>query len=147
MSPLRITTLRPEVLRVWVPRVYLGFAVILVPWSAYLAVSLPERSLSLHYRNTWVGFNIALIIVLARLAWLAHRRDPRVILTAATGATLLLTDAWFDVTTAAAGAAHVQALLSAVFLEIPAAIVSGVLARRGITALAARAQLAPPEQI
>ena len=39
----------------------------------------------------------------------------------------------------------IQALLSAVFLEIPAAIVSGVLARRGITTLAERAQQVPPD--
>jgi hypothetical protein len=136
---------RADELRLWVPRIYLAFAVVLVPWSAYLAVSLPQRSLSQHYRGTWVGFNVALILVLARLAWLAHHRDPRVILTAAACATLLLTDAWFDVTTAAPGSAHNEALLSAVFLEIPTAILSGLLARRGITALAERAQQAPPE--
>lgn len=132
-------------LRVWVPRVYLGFATLLVPWAAYLAVSLPDRNVSLHYRGTWVGFDCALIIVLARVAWLARRRDPHVILSAAAGATMLLTDAWFDVTTAATGAAHTQAVLSAVFLEIPGAIASGMLAIRGITVLSERAGHAPPD--
>lgn len=131
-------------LRLWVPRIYIGFAVVLVPWSAYLAVALPERSLSLHYRGTWVGFNIALIVVLARVGWLAYGRDPRMVLSAATGATMLLTDAWFDVTTAASGAAHTQAVISAVLLEIPAAIVSGMLARRGIRVLTERGLAASP---
>lgn len=133
-----------HLLRVWVPRVYLGFAAVLVPWAAYLAVSLPDRNVSEHYRGTWVGYDIALIVVLARVAWLASRRDPHVILSAAAGATMLLADAWFDVTTAATGSAHTQAVLSAVFLEIPAAIASGMLAHRGITVLSERAELGPP---
>jgi len=123
----------------WVPRLYMCFAAALLPWSGYLAVSLPQRSLSEHYRGTWVGFNLVLIIVLARTAWFAHRRNPHVVLTAAAGSTLLLTDAWFDVTTAAPGSAHTQAVLSAVFLELPAAALSGLLARRGLRVLAARA--------
>lgn len=131
--------------RRWIPRLYLGFAAVLVPWSAYLAVSLPQRSLSLHYRGTWVGFNLALIVVLARIGWLAYRRDARVVVTAAVGSTLLLTDAWFDVTTAATGAAHTQALLSAIFLEIPTAVLSGLLARRGINVLVERARVSAPE--
>lgn len=127
--------------RRWIPRMYLGFAALLVPWSGYLAVSLPQRSLSLHYRGTWVGVNLALIAVLARIAWFAYRRNPHVVLTAAAGSAMLLTDAWFDVTTSATGAPHTQALLSAVFLEIPTAILTGLLARRGIKVLVERAQL------
>lgn len=138
-----VSSVRSTFLQTWVPRVYLGFAAVLVPWSAYLAVVLPQRSESPDYRGTWVGFNIALIVVLARVGWLAYRRDPQMILAAATGATLLLTDAWFDVTTAAPGHAHVEALLSAIFLEIPAAILSGMLARRGIRTLTERARQAP----
>jgi hypothetical protein len=92
-----------------------------VPWAGYLAVSLPQRSISEHYRGTWVGFDLVLIVVLARIGWFAHRHNPKVVLTAAAGATLLLVDAWFDVTTAARGPAHTQALVSAVFLELPGA--------------------------
>jgi len=123
----------------WVPRLYICFAAALLPWSGYLAVSLPQRSISEHYRGTWVGFDLALIVVLARIGWLAHRRNPHVVLTAAGGSTLLMTDAWFDVTTAAPGAAHTQAVLAAVLLELPAAVLSGLLARRGLRVLAARA--------
>jgi hypothetical protein len=74
---------------------------------------------------------VALIIVLARIGWLAYRRNPYVVLSGATGAAMLVTDAWFDVTTAAPGPAHTQAVLSAVFLEFPAATLCGLLARRG----------------
>ena len=79
----------------WVSRTYVGFAAVLVPWAVYLAVSLPRRSISEHYRRTWVGFDLALIVMLARVGWLAYRRDTRVVLAAMAGATLLVTDAWF----------------------------------------------------
>lgn len=129
----------PRALSRWVPRLYLGFAAALLPWAGYLAVSLPQRSISEHYRATWVGFDLALIVVLARIGWLAYRRNPHVVLTATTGATMLVADAWFDITTAAPGAAHLQAVLSAAFLELPCAALCTLLARRGLDALAARA--------
>lgn len=119
----------------WLPKVYLGFAAALLPWSGYLAVSLPERSVSPHYATTWVGFDLLLMAVLARIGWLSHRRNPRVVLAAAVGATLLVADAWFDITTAASGTARTQAILSAVLLELPTAGLSVLLARRGLAAL------------
>lgn len=119
----------------WLPRLYLGFAAALLPWSGYLAVSLPQRSVSPHYDTTWVGFDLILLIVLARIGWLAHRRNPRVVLAAAVGATLLIADAWFDITTAASGSARAHAVAFAVFLELPTAGLSILLARRGLTAL------------
>jgi hypothetical protein len=129
----------------WIPRLYLGFAAALVPWAGYLAVSLPQRSISEHYRGTWVGFDLVLIVVLARIGWFAHRHNPKVVLTAAAGATLLLVDAWFDVTTAARGPAHTQALVSAVFLELPGAFLCGLLARRGLRVLSVRAARFGPD--
>ncbi|MDQ2723284.1 MAG: hypothetical protein M3Y19_08295 [Actinomycetota bacterium] len=97
----------------------------------YLAVSLPPRSISEHYSATWFGFDIALVLVLTRISWFAHRRNPNLVLTASAGATLLVTDAWFDVATAAPGSAHTQALLAAVRLELPCAALCAMLARRG----------------
>lgn len=124
-----------ELLWVWVTRMYLGVAIVLVPWVCYLAVSLPQRSVSVHYRGTWVGFDVALVLVLARIGWLAHRRNPRIILTAAAGSTMLLMDAWFDVTTSAPGQGRTRAILAAVVLEIPAAALSALLARRALQRL------------
>lgn len=121
----------------WIPCLYLGFAAALVPWAVYLAVILPRRHVSEHYRATWVGFDIALIVVLTRIGWLAYLRNPRVVLTAAAGATMLVADAWFDITTAAAGGARLQAVLSAVVLELPTAGLCAELARRGLTVLTA----------
>ena len=132
----------PVARREWIARqigrLYLAFAAVLVPWVAYLAVSLPMREVSLHYRGTWVGFDIALIIVLAWIGVCAWRRDPRIVLSAAIGGALLCADAWFDVTTSAPGTAHAQAIVSALFLELPCAALCFLLARRSLAALATR---------
>ena len=123
----------------WVPRVFVGIALALVPWVAYLAVSLPGRNVSHDYRETWVGFDVILVATLLRAAWLVSRRTPSMILPTCSASTLLLVDAWFDVTTAARGAARTQALWSALLLELPGAALCGVLALSGVHILIARA--------
>lgn len=126
----------------WVPVLYLGVAAALIPWTVYLGLTLPERQVTSHYRAVWVGYDIVLILVLARIGWFAARRDPRVVLTATAGATLLVADAWFDVMTAATPGGRAGALLEAVLLELPGAVLCAVLARRGLTQLVARARSA-----
>jgi hypothetical protein len=124
----------------WVPRLYLGVAAALIPWTVYLGLTLPQHERIAHYRGVWVGFDIVLIVVLARIGWFAARRDPRVVLTATAGATLLVADAWFDVMTAATPVGRTGAALDAVLLELPGAALCAVLARRGLAALVARAR-------
>jgi hypothetical protein len=113
-------------------------ATALIPWDFYLALTLPRRSVAHHYDAAWVGFDLILILVLARIGWLAARRDPHVVLTAAAGATLLLVDAWFDVVTSAPGAQRTQAILFALVLELPGAFLCGLLAHRGLHAVVER---------
>jgi hypothetical protein len=123
----------------WVPRLYLGVAAALIPWTIYLGLTLPQHEAVSHYRAVWVGFDIVLIVVLARIGWFAARRDPRLVLTATAGATLLVADAWFDVMTAATPGARTGAAIDAVLLELPGAVLCALLARRALTALIARA--------
>ena len=126
----------------WLPRAYLTIAAALVPWTLYLAVTLPHHQTITTYRAMWVGFDIALVAVLARIGWFAHRRDPRVVLTAAVGATLLVADAWFDIMTAASPGGRITAIAVAAVLEIPGALLCLALARRGLATLVARARQA-----
>lgn len=126
----------PATLNKWLPWIYLGMAAVLIPWDIYLAISLPRRSISAHYRLTWVGFDVLLILVMARIGWCAHRRTPNVVLIFMIGSTLLVTDAWFDVTTAATGVDRTKAVLSALLLELPIAALCAALARRGLRTLA-----------
>lgn len=105
-------------------------AMALIPWTAYLAVTLPKRNLNTHYRAAWVGFDLVLAGAIILTAYLAFKMDARVQFPAIATATLLLVDAWFDVMTSNRGAATVEALALAFFFEIPAAVFSLWLARR-----------------
>ena len=109
---------------------YMAVAVALVPWTVYLAVSLPKRQVDTHYRGAWVGFDMLLVLAIVLTAYFAFKMDDRVQLPAVATATLLLVDAWFDVMTSGTRKATFQAILLALFLEIPAALFSLYLARQ-----------------
>src|SRR5690348_9895062 len=104
----------------------------MIPWDTYLALSLPQRQISPHYRGTWVIYDAVLCIVLARIGWLAHKRNPKVVISAAAGAALLFADAWFDVSSAYGNDDHIQALSFAVFLELPGAYLCAKIAGRAL---------------
>jgi hypothetical protein len=109
---------------------YLAAGIVLIPWIVYLALTLPAHDLDRHYRLTWVGFDIVLVIVIVRTAYMAFKVDPRVQFAAAATAVLLFVDAWFDVTTAGSRAEVMEAVVLALLIEIPAAIFSLVTAHR-----------------
>jgi hypothetical protein len=99
--------------------------VLLIPWTVYLAVTLPRRDLDTHYRGAWVGFDLLLVATIILTAYFA-----RVQLPATATATLLIVDAWFDVMTAGRRQSTLEAVLMALCIEIPAALFSLWLARR-----------------
>jgi hypothetical protein len=77
--------------------VFLGAAAVcLVPWTGYLAQTLPDRYEASQWRTAWVGFDVALACCFAGAAWLGLRRRAAVPLLVAAAA-LLCCDAWFDV--------------------------------------------------
>jgi hypothetical protein len=110
--------------------IYLVVSTGLLPWIVYLALSLPKRNLEHHYRFTWVGFDTLLVLALAGAAYLAFRMDPRVQFPAMAAATLLVVDAWFDVTTSDSRRNMFTAMVLAVLVELPAAAFSLYVARR-----------------
>jgi hypothetical protein len=115
-------------------------------WMIYLAVELPQRNLAPHYDITWVGFDGFLVIAMGLTAWTAYKVDPRVELAANATATLLIVDAWMDITTSSTHNAFVMAVIFAIFLELPLAALSIKIARDVHRSLAsrARAQYADP---
>jgi hypothetical protein len=92
-----------------------------VPWIVFLWFRLPSRDLSGHYRLAWVGFDLMLALALARTGWTAWRGLDHVELPAVASATLLIVDAWFDVTTASSRAGVGVAVLTALLVELPLA--------------------------
>lgn len=105
-------------------------ALAMVPWVINLALTLPSRTETSHYRTAWVGFDVLLLAALARTAWLAWQGKRQMELPAVVTATLLVVDAWFDITTSKAGAPQLEAVLLAVFVELPAAFLAIYLSRR-----------------
>jgi hypothetical protein len=124
------TVLPRRVVARWIVPVYAILAVAIIPWIVWLAWTLPENSVSSHYRLAWVGFDVLLCGALGRTAWLAWRRSPFVVNVAAATATLLVVDAWFDVTTSPGGPDLVVSAVLAVLVELPLATFSLVIAGR-----------------
>lgn len=105
----------------WVGPLYAGMALLLIPWTVYLAFTLPRHTGTPHYRLAWIGFDVLLVAALARVAYLAIRRSPLVVNITSATAALLVVDAWFDVLTARRGADRMEAIAAAVLLELPIA--------------------------
>jgi hypothetical protein len=97
-------------------------AAFLVPWSVYLARSLPNRYVAPHWTLTWVGFDVILAVLFTGTAVLGLLRRELVALTAFASGVLLLCDAWFDITTATAHNRPIS-IFTAVVAEGPLAVV------------------------
>jgi len=117
----------------WTGPLYLILAVLLVPWTVYLGLALPDRTTSAHWDVAWVGFDVIEFAVLALTGWFAHRRSTWVEVTASAAAALLFVDAWFDITTATGGWDLAQALILGLAIELPLAGVSLWIARHAET--------------
>jgi hypothetical protein len=120
----------------------------LIPWTILLAFRLPRHYEAARWGAVWVGFDVGLTAWLAVTAWAAWRRRQLVIVAALVTATLLVTDVWFDVLTAGTRSDLLVSIATAVFGNIPLAILLVVVAYRLIMATAHNARrLAGDEQI
>ncbi|MHC3475033.1 hypothetical protein ACYF6T_41035 [Streptomyces sp. 7R007] len=104
----------------------------MVPWLVFLAQSLPTTTRVRHWSTAWVGLDALEAIGLAATGRLLLRQDPRCSLTATATAALLVADAWFDVTTSAAGAEFATAVAMALGLELPMATACTAVALRSL---------------
>jgi hypothetical protein len=110
----------------WVAPCFAVLAILLVPWIGYLAATLP-RAARAYERVPWVGLDIGLMILLALTAILAWRGSIRVAFTATATATMLVIDAWFDITTSIRNLDRLEALAMSV-VELALAAVCVLLA-------------------
>lgn len=94
-----------------------------VPWIVYLGFTLPTRASADDYNLAWLGFDIAMWAVMAVLAYCLIRRRQGAPIFAAVAATMLLVDAWFDAVLASDRGEFMLALILALVVEIPLAIV------------------------
>ena len=104
----------------WIGWPFALFSLILIPWTVYLAGSLPSEQVSTNYDSAWAGFDVMLMLALAATAYFALRRPSYLPTAAGATATLLVVDAWFDVLTTP-GVQRIESILLAVFVELPLA--------------------------
>lgn len=102
----------------------------LAAWIAILILTLPGRYTAHDWPAVWVGLDIAELAGFAATAWAAwHQRQILIFLMIVTG-TLLVCDAWFDVTLAYGSHGFTASLLTALLVELPLALLLFRAARR-----------------
>lgn len=101
----------------------LGAAVLLIPWTMWLAYTLPITEKTQAWSIAWVGYDCILALVLLATAWFGFKRRQIALAGLVMSGTLLLIDAWFDVTFSWGTRGFGGAVLSAVIVEIPLGII------------------------
>lgn len=99
-----------------------GSAAILVPWTVYLALTLPPQYVAHRWDVTWVGFDLLLLVMMVATAVLGYLRRQMLVVTAFAAGVLLVCDAWFDVVTAH-GHAQIWSVVAALVVELPLAAI------------------------
>jgi len=98
--------------------------VILAGWIVVLAATLPHRFDAHHWRTVWVNFDVFLLAAFVATAWAIWRERQVLILLLVGIGTMLCCDAWFDVGTSLATSSLWISLLTAVFAELPLALLA-----------------------
>lgn len=133
----------------WLAWAFLVCSLALLPWTVWLYQTLPSRATADNWDVAWTGFDVALAATLLATAVGALRRSTWTQGAAASAATLLVCDAWFDVMTARTQREMEVAVVMALLAEGPLALVCVWVARNSerVSAWAqsrAQRRVAPP---
>ncbi|MFC5185116.1 hypothetical protein [Actinomadura harenae] len=93
----------------------------LVPWTVMLGFTLPDHSTGGQWRVAWTGFDVGLTLALAATAFAAWRRLQVVVLGQIVCGTLLVCDAWFDMTLSWGSGDFTLSVVTALLGELPLA--------------------------
>ena len=115
--------------RRWAAGLLAVLGVGLLPWTLWLALSLPSRKVAEHWDLAWVGFDLILAASLLGTAVSLVRRSPLLRSFAAGTGALLVSDAWFDVVTASTSRERWFAIGLAAAAELPLAGICFALSR------------------
>jgi len=98
-----------------------------LPWTLWLTFTLPSRHVTTHYDVAWVVFDCGLFCAFAATAWCAVKASQWLVPFAAVTGTMLVCDAWFDVVTSVGSGDALEAILEALFAELPLAAVCALI--------------------
>jgi|SRR5215470_12575326 len=107
----------------WLAYAFVVCSMAMLPWTLYLYQTLPSRATADNWDVAWAGFDVAIAATLLATAIGALRRASWTQGAAASAATLLICDAWFDVLTARTAHELEVAVTMAVLAEGPLALV------------------------
>ena len=125
----------------WIPAACVLAALVLTPWFITV-LSFIQRTGELHNLTFfWVGVDAFELVGMVATGWLLLRGSPFVAVSAAITATLLFSDAWFNVVTTV-DRAHLGALLMAL-IELPLAGYSLFIASGEVGSWPDRRQMRP----
>jgi hypothetical protein len=110
--------------------VTIGGVLLLLPWIVALSRTLPDQHSSHQWRLAWSGFDVALTLAFAVVAFASWRRRQIAITVLTVLGVLLLCDAWFDITLSWGTNEQTASILTAIFAELPVAILAFALAHR-----------------
>jgi hypothetical protein len=109
----------------WRRRMFLtvltGASAALIPWICFLGFTLPPEYKAADWPLVWLGFDVLLLGSLAATAYLMWRTRQLAVVAAIITGTLLICDAWFDMTLAAGAHDFGITVVTAVCGELPLA--------------------------
>jgi hypothetical protein len=108
----------------------MGATIALIPWTLIYISQLPDHHTAKHWNIAWSGFDALLCCALGLTAWCAMRERALLIVGLIASSTLLVCDAWFDVSTSLGTDDEVVTLVTAFGIELPLALYFAVLTRR-----------------
>jgi hypothetical protein len=91
---------------------------------------LPRSYLVATWPLAWTGFDIVLLGCLGTTAWALWKQRQVAVVASMVTSVLLLCDAWFDIVTAHSGRCLILSVITAVFAEIPIAMLLGLISVR-----------------
>jgi len=113
----------------WLAYAFVVCSLALIPWTVWLYQTLPSRATADNWDVAWAWFDLALAATLLLTAVGALRRSAWTQGAAASAATLLACDIWFDVMTSQTGHEFAVAVAMALVAEAPLAILCVWVAR------------------
>jgi hypothetical protein len=93
----------------------------LIPWTFFLACTLPRRHTAEMWSPTWIGFDVALLMTLTVTLLAIWRRLQVTIIGVIITGTLLTCDAWFDVLLSWGSKEFALSVATALLGELPLA--------------------------
>jgi hypothetical protein len=99
----------------------IGGSIAMIPWIAYLALTLPENYVAHNWPITWVGFDLLMVMFMVATALFGYFRRQVLMFSAFTSGVLLICDAWFDLMTAGPDDRWLS-ITTAFGIEVPLAI-------------------------